>query len=195
MNNNLKLTLPLAALLALFGCDQENGIQSSSAVASTEQQVDTAEVAIEDASKWMLSDTTSPMDDSRKVVLTLESNEKFRNRYGRYGGATLALRCIEGQTTFLLGFNEEFLSDHDHYRFVEFRLDSEPMFSRPMSVSTNNEFLGFWRSLAIPAIEELFEHEKLTVRATPYNKSPVVVTFDIKGVEHEVEPLKEACNW
>lgn len=195
MKNYLKLTAPIAALLALFGCDQQNGIQSSSASDNTEQQVDAVEVVVEDPSKWTINDTTSPMDDSRNVVLTIDSNENFTNRYGRYGSATLALRCIESRTTFLLGFNGEFLSDNDHYRFVEFRLDSEPKFTRPMSTSTNNEYLGFWRSMAIPAIEELFGHEKLTVRATPYNKSPVVVTFDIKGVEDEVEPLRDACSW
>lgn len=47
----------------------------------------------------------------------------------------------------------------------------------------------------IPVIQEMFDAEQLTVRATPFNESTITVQFPIAGLQEAIEPLREACNW
>ena len=79
---------------------------------------------------------------------------------------------------------------------VEYRVDDRPAGVWSMNESTDNEALGFWgNSRAIPAAKELFGGALLRIRFWPDNESAVEVTFNITGLEEQIVPLREACNW
>ncbi|WP_157018348.1 type VI secretion system-associated protein TagO [Mesorhizobium xinjiangense] len=56
--------------------------------------------------------------------------------------------------------------------------------------------LGLWNgSRSIPVIKQMLGKSRMIVRMTPYNENPFTATFDITGLENEIAPLRDACQW
>lgn len=147
-------------------------------------------------SAWRSNSTTSAVDDSQRIVLSVESLEPIRSRFGSPGPADLMIRCEENTTSLFIHFNGLFMADIQSYGQVTTRIDDQRARTISMSASTNNEALGLWRGGAsIPFIRTLFDGDRLFVRATPFNENRVEMTFPIAGLERAIEPLREACNW
>lgn len=145
---------------------------------------------------WYVQIETSPMDDSRTVAMVVLSNEEIPSRFGQTGTATMLIRCLENTTSIHISMNDNFLSDIQGYGNVEYRLDKETARSKSMHVSSDNGALGLWSgNRSIPFIRQMFGKDQMLVRITPYNDSPLMVTFPIKGTEEAILPLREACHW
>lgn len=147
---------------------------------------------------WTSDTEVSKIDDSTNVFLRTRSTEPVRSRFGLGQGqhATLLLRCMENTTSLYIAMNDSFLADSLGYGDITFRIDDQPAFERSFTVSTDNHALGLWRGgNAIPFIRKLFGGETLLAKVTPFNESPVTLTFPISGLETAVEPLREACHW
>lgn len=148
---------------------------------------------------WIIWQGTSQIDDSPSVTLSAESNERIGNRLGRNAApATLTLSCRENTTRLLINMNGNHMASSPYHDWghVTMRIDSRQAFTRQMQESTDNSVLGLWRGgQSIPVIRDMFGAEKLTVRATPFGQSPITVTFDINGLQEEIQPLRQACNW
>lgn len=146
--------------------------------------------------KWNVRTDTSAMTDQKSVYLRLESDDSIRGKYGKPGPATLLLRCRENTTSAFFILNDLFLSDIQGYGNIEYRLDSLKMEKIRTETSTDNKALGLWSgSRAIPFIKKMLNHEKMVIRATPYNDSAVIATFDIRGIDQAISELRETCNW
>lgn len=160
---------------------------------------DVLEITTEDPigiGKWDKQIRVSPMTDDRNIYLRLESENQIRGRFGGPGNAVLWLRCMENTTAVLMDFNGHFMSDIQGYGRVEYRLDDAEMARFATTASTDNSTLGLWRgNVAIPFIKRLLAHERLILRATPYNESAVTATFDIRGIDEAVIELRETCGW
>lgn len=148
---------------------------------------------------WSIRQGTSQIDDSPSVSLHTRSNERVRDRFGRNAApATLTLSCLENTTRLLINMNNNHMASSPYHDWghVTMRIDSRQAFTRQMQESTDNSVLGLWRGgQSIPVIRDMFGAEKLTVRATPFGQSPITVTFDISGLQEEIQPLRQACNW
>lgn len=146
-------------------------------------------------SKWSVSTKKSDLDDSTNVYLALTSDDYIRGRFGESGPMILNINCRENTTRLYIIFNGMFMSDYQ-YGTVTYRLDNKKAAKKRMQESTDHEALGLWNGGAsIPFIKKMFGHEKMLVQATPYNESAVKATFTIAGIEEEIKPLREACNW
>lgn len=146
--------------------------------------------------KWVVREDKSAFDDSRTVILSIDSDEPIRGQFGAPGPAVLQLRCMEDTTSVYLWLNDLFLSDIEGYGFVDYRIDELQAASVQMSVSTDNKALGLWSGgKAIPYLEQLIGAKKVVFRATPFNESPVEFSFDLAGLETAISPLREACAW
>ncbi|NVF13765.1 type VI secretion system-associated protein TagO [Vreelandella maris] len=146
---------------------------------------------------WQVTERTSAIDDSRNVWLTVRSRERISHWLGKPSRhATLTLRCMENTTSLILNMNDNHMADIQSYGDVTFRLDSEQAFTRSLRESTDNQMLGLWSGgLSIPVIKRMFDHDQITVRATPYNQGPITVTFPAHSLREQIEPLREACHW
>ncbi|EER5318489.1 type VI secretion protein, partial [Escherichia coli] len=87
-----------------------------------------------DAGKWHTSITTSPIDDSKNVILSLESDDYIRTPFGEAVTPTLFIACREKKT-------EVFLS-WDVYLGLEqtsmlYRLDKQKAVERNWLISTD----------------------------------------------------------
>ncbi|WP_417862413.1 type VI secretion system-associated protein TagO [Vreelandella venusta] len=147
-------------------------------------------------SKWSVNEQTSPIDDSKTVVLRTETLEPVAGRFGRSSRPSLILRCHENTTVMYMSFDEHHMADIQGYGRVTMRVDQQDAVTRDMLASTDHKALGLWSGgRSIPAIRSLLDADVLTVRVTPYSESPITVQFPIGGLEEAIVPLREACNW
>jgi len=139
--------------------------------------------------KWSVSATLSPIDDSKNVTLSLEANESVGARYRRVT-PTLILRCKERKTDAYISW--------DAYLGLEqttvlTRLDDRPASKSEWSLSTDNK--ATFAPQAKTFIKGLLGHSRLVSQVTPYSESPVLVTFDLAGLDAALKPLSDACHW
>ena len=141
---------------------------------------------------WFITTEVSNFDDSTTVAMIVRANET-KLRDGRSITPPLFyIRCMESITSiYIYSSNKHLVSGS-----VDYRVDDRPAGIWSMNESTDNEGLGFWgKSRAIPAAKELFGGALLRIRFWPDNESAVEVTFNITGLEEQIVPLREACNW
>ncbi|MBI1492528.1 type VI secretion system-associated protein TagO [Halocynthiibacter styelae] len=149
-------------------------------------------------SNWTVRTDVSDFDDTTSVFMSVYSEDPVRcDSYRAPENIRLILRCMENTTALLLQTQSCHLtSGHGDYGNVEYRVDSASARSREFTESTNSRSLGLWSGrTAIPFIKGLLENEKLLVRFTPFNHSPVTAEFNISGLDAAIAPLREACRW
>lgn len=147
-------------------------------------------------SEWVVSEQTSPIDDSKTVVLRTSAMEPVAGRFRRDSRPSLILRCHENTTVMYMSFDAHHMADIQGYGRVTLRIDQQNAVTRDMLASTDSKALGLWNGgRSIPVIRSLFDADVLTVRATPFSESPITVQFPISGLEEAITPLREACNW
>ncbi len=145
---------------------------------------------------WTRSISQSKIDDSETVTLETDSKNSVPGRFKREATPTLMIRCLEGKTSFYISFDGLFVSDTSNYGQLTIRVDKEKPFVQKTTVSSSNKALGLWNgSTSIPFIKKLFDKETLLVQVTPFNESPITLSFDISGLQNEIEPLRKACKW
>jgi type VI secretion system protein VasI len=147
-------------------------------------------------SKWTYQTEVSKIDDSKNVYLSLQSEETIQGRYGEAGFMRLFINCRENKTAVYFTFAQHFMSDNAGGGAITFRIDKRPAKTESFRESTDNEALGLWGGgEAIPFIKSLLGAERLFVRATPYNESPVDGEFVVTGLDDAIKPLRKACGW
>ncbi|BFT64678.1 hypothetical protein PMm318_A54370 [Pseudomonas moorei] len=151
---------------------------------------------VEQASSWEVSETVSKIDDSKTVVLHATSKEVVAKQFGGRDTADLYIRCAEGATSLYFVLAGNFLADSEEYGQVIYRVDNQKARTYSFSSSTDNKALGQWGGqYAIPVVKHLFDAQQVVVRITPYNESPVTVTFPVSGLRQAIAPLQLACKW
>jgi len=162
----------------------------------TEPSSPSSEATEVDLSNWYIRSDVSPLTDETNVYIRAHSENAVIDRFGNSGTGSILFRCKENTTSFIVEANDMFLSDIQGYGRIEYRIDDLAHRSTNLRVSTDNSALGLWRGYnAIPFIEQLFGAERLVIRLTPYNSSPVTMEFDISNIEQAVGELRESSHW
>lgn len=145
---------------------------------------------------WNVRVENSQLDDSKSVFMQVISEEPLRGRFGSMEYGSMMIRCRENTTSVFIFFGGHFMADIQGKGRVDYRIDSAPPRNVNMAASNDNNALGLWRgNQSIPFIRSLFGGDRLLVRATPFSESPVEMIFNIGGLEDQIAPLREACNW
>jgi type VI secretion system protein VasI len=183
--------LVLAGLIAvMFVLWLVGRLTSDSANNPTAQQVDTPNAIPPDG--WHVSRGRSEMDDSKTVTLTRRSDD-IVSGWIEEQRPTLVIRCKENKTTvFVLTGMAASVENTDGTHSVMLRLDDAPAMPLDASESTDNKglFLG-GNELAM----ELANAQKLTFKFTPFNASPALVHFDLRGLSDHLHEVAVACGW
>jgi len=147
--------------------------------------------------RWRIEESVSLLDDSPTVVVSTDSENWVPDRFGgQVGPANLIMRCMENRTNVFFRLNGAFLADSGGFGNVTLRIDDGSPINIGMSASTNNEALGIWEgNIAIGFIRPMLGAERLLIRITPFNESPVDLAFPLAGIEEAIAPLREACGW
>lgn len=147
-------------------------------------------------SQWRLAVGSSPIDDSKTVVMSTEASSPVSDKFGRTYTPELYIRCAESVTAMYVNFDGMFMADTGSYGSVTLRVDEQRAFTLSMQESTNNESLGLWRAPdSVRFIHRLRGGEELTIRVTPYSESPVTTTFPISGVDRGLHSIRQTCQW
>ncbi|HBR7910670.1 TPA: type VI secretion protein [Klebsiella pneumoniae] len=141
--------------------------------------------------KWLTHITTSPVDDSKNVVLMLPSNDSIRTPYGETVTPTIFVACREKKTEVFINW--------DVYLGLEetsmlYRFDKQKAVERRWLISTDTKAV-FYSGRDIDFVKAMVKADKMFARITPYNESPVSVTFDLAGLKSALKPLQQACGW
>ncbi len=155
-----------------------------------------AETTVEGTGKWRIKSDTSKIEDTTDYYVSLLSDDTIAKRFGGSGQAGIYLRCKENTTSVYFIFADEFVSDIEGYGDMTYRLDSNKPLTKSFEVSTDNKALGLWDGgSAIPFLKAMSGKDQLIVRMTPYNQSPLTMTFDIRGFDEAIKPLRAGCKW
>ena len=138
--------------------------------------------------RWVVNDTTNPLNDTRKVSLFLEASSG-RSPYGRPVG--LVLRCQDSKTEVFVAWNA-FISDDEGD--VTMRVGTDEAETANWSKSSDNE-ATFYPGDAPQLIQRLITANRLVLQTTPYQESPITAIFDLAGLANAVKPLRAACGW
>ncbi|WP_447782951.1 type VI secretion system-associated protein TagO [Enterobacter asburiae] len=158
---------------------------------STSENNESVETAAANPGKWQTSITTSPVDDSKNVILSLSSNDTITTPFGESVIPSIYVACREKQTDVFINW--------DVYLGLEqtsmlYRLDKQKAVEKQWSISTDTKAV-FYRGNDIEFVKALAKAEKLFTRITPYNEAPVTATFDLAGLSEAMKPLQKACGW
>lgn len=147
-------------------------------------------------SEWFVKVDQSALDDSKTVILTLDSKTQFYDQYGQLKNGTLIIRCMENTTSLYIIWGGHFMSDSRNGGRVDYRVDDKKASRVNMVESNDNKALGLWNGgKSIPFIKKLLGANQLYVRATPFSESAVQMSFNIAALDKAIEPLRETCKW
>lgn len=145
--------------------------------------------------KWMKNLSVNPMDDTKTVTLRLAADEgvsQFK------GPVAMIARCKSDRTELYVDW-KDYLGDdsssvYEDWKYVEIRMGSKPMRRERWTLSTDSQ-ATFSKDWAGAMLKEMLEVDKVVMRVTPYNESPVTAVFDVRGLRGPLQELADTCNW
>jgi len=152
------------------------------------------------ADKWQISESRSEMDDSKTVVLALDAEGQIQGPLGAVR-PSLIIRCEEKRTSIYVvtgmaaSVEEDSEGGSRDYHTVRTRLDDAPASTEPYwSESTDHKAL-FTQYESIGFAKKLAEAQTFTFQFTPFDGSPQVARFDLRGLDVRLHKVAEACGW
>lgn len=145
-------------------------------------------------SKWRVSKETSRIDDSMNVVLSLRAESSITGWPRKNHTPSLILRCKEKETEayIVTGMSPQVEYGTDDAT-VTLRFDKDKATKVQMTKSTDGEALFFEPSVGF--IKSMLDHSTLLFEFTPFNSSPAMTSFDLRGLAEAIKPLRETCGW
>jgi len=141
---------------------------------------------------WRIGSSTSDIDDSTNVHLSLDADNTIDGLFGRAETPVLRLACRENKTMAYIAW-KVFLST-DSIRMLT-RIDRQKAVTRTWRISTDYEAAGKWDGSSIPFIKSLFGKSQILARITPHGERPVTATFTVVGLDNAIKSLRKECGW
>lgn len=147
------------------------------------------------ASKWSGGATAaSAMDDTPGVVFSLQAEGPIAIWLKTVTPA-LVVRCQENRTDAYIRTYSAAQVEYGHTdsASVRVRWDDGTAASQRWMESTNNESIFAPNGVAFT--RRLASAERLRVEFTPFNASPVVMDFDVRGFKEHAAQIAKTCGW
>lgn len=143
------------------------------------------------AGKWRVRVETSPIDDSKNVFASIDADNSVQKRYDSVT-PNLVIRCKERKLEGYISYGKFFLGS-DSTKVLT-RFDKRPAQNSLWGISTDHSAVFIGGSV-VNFVKELLKSESLLVELTPYSESPVLATFDVRGVAEASMALQQICPW
>ena len=145
-------------------------------------------------SKWHVESETSPIDDSKNVVASIQANSPIIGWPGKRFTPALVIRCKERKTeAYLVTGMSPTVEYGTDTATVTFRLDKQPAFKVHANKSTDGEALFLPQPVAL--VKRLLEGHTLLFEFVPFNSSGQMTAFDLTGLTEAVKAVRDACRW
>ncbi len=142
---------------------------------------------------WRTSTEVDPLDDSQNVYMVVKSTDPVETWLEGTVRPGLWLQCVRGKTSgfiywgFIVGGGK---------KDVTYRIDSQEPKTATLLASDDFVSLSSWDSTrVINFIKSIFGKKRLLVQVTPGSEGPVTATFNIRGIETAIQPLRDSCGW
>lgn len=137
---------------------------------------------------WKREISKSPMDDAPNVTLSLAAQTPVRVEGASYH-PFLYIRCKAGKAEAFIRFG--FALGSANPIPVRLRLDKKEAFNQEWTLSTSGKAAFapgpvFFRGL--------LGHKRLLVGVAPAQGNPVLISFDLTGLELALTPVKKSCG-
>lgn len=147
----------------------------------------------EASGKWEVASQVSPIDDGTNVYLSLEAEDTVEDLLEGTVRPRLWLQCEEGATSafvdwgFPIGGGQKQLTA---------RLDREDAETAVLQISDDFRSIGGFRGPnVVDYVQRMLAATLFTVRTTSISNDPLTVTFDLRGLDEAIQPLRQSCNW
>lgn len=194
------IALGFIALSAIIGSETKPSGSSASAVTSNVP-----------TDRWQVREDRSPMDDSNTVMLSLDSGDVMQGPLGTVT-PSLIVRCQEGKTSVYVvtgmaaSIEEDIAGGPSEFHKVRIRLDDGAVSYESWGESTDHKALfasvhdssgdvAAFSGGAAEFAKKLAGISKLTFQFTPFDGSPQVARFDVRGLDNHLGKVAEACHW
>lgn len=163
--------------------------------------------------KWRVTESRSPMDDSKTVVLTLDSDDVFQGPVGS-SKPTLVVRCKEGKTEVYVetgmaaSIEQDLDGGPEQSHAVRIRLDDSSPTSEDWLESNDHKALfasdlildpkgdiASYTGGAAEFAKQLAGAGKLTFEFTPFDGNPQTARFNLLGLRDHLNQAADACSW
>lgn len=143
--------------------------------------------------KWNIETSKSAMDDSQEVILTLTTNTVSRGTFGKKVQPSVYIRCRENKTDLYIAYNDMIGNSFGESVLVKYRIDKLAPKEEAWSKSTSGQ--AAFSPNPINFIKDLIKHSTLLVRVPRISGPYFEHSFQIKGLEEAIRPVRKACNW
>jgi len=150
---------------------------------------------------WHVETSISKIDDSTNVTLSVEAIDASPGRFGQPIRPTLMILCAEKKTKLAIYFGGEFMTTE--WSGFTYRIDKQPAKTKGFSFLADDAHKFLMLGGILPSLEDdpisftkqLFGHERLLIRASPYDESAITAEFKISALAEAIKPLRQACHW
>lgn len=146
---------------------------------------------------WVVDQTVSPINDTTNVDLNISSEHPVPAKLGGALYLKLAIRCREGKTSLAVNFGDHFMasSRYGDWGKVTYRVDRLAAVEARWVHSPDNAELMIEGPPAIELSAAMISARNFLIRAVPFGEKPLTATFNIRGLEDAIAPLRTACVW
>lgn len=146
------------------------------------------------AKSWAVIRGKSDMDDSKTIYVGKEADYTV-DAWLKEVRPLLTARCYENKTSLIMKLGASFDSVYGKYNKVnvEIRLDDDKAYSEHWTESTDGD--AIFAPRPIPLLKKLTKARTLKLRLTPFNSTPVVIAFDVRGLESHLPEVASTCGW
>lgn len=125
---------------------------------------------------WIISESIDMMDDSRLFTAYTTAKQGY-NTYGN--SPKLYIRCKSEKTDLYIVWDDYLGSEKIE---IEYRFGSNESMKSEWGISTDGTASFLSSTAVIGFLNYMKNHERFTVRLSPYNESPITAAFDVSGV-------------
>jgi hypothetical protein len=161
--------------------------------------------------KWKITSSKNPMNDTATVTASLNAEGPIVGRLNRSFLPTLIVRCSTplkpdnyppiipvqpGLEVYVVTGMPATVENAEGLHQVGLRYDDAAAYQSGMSESTDHQSLFFSAiesTRAAVTYRTLVKSKRLLVQFTPFQSSPVIITFDTRGFEKHVDQVLTAC--
>jgi hypothetical protein len=170
----------------------------SASIAPTETQIrnrvqTSTSTQIANNGKWQIKTGKSDFDDSTTVVLSLVAENSIQ-AWLSTPTPNLIVRCQEKKLAIYVDVGTQINVEYglNDAATVRVRFDNGPSAESIADESTDGEGL-FFRS-PYDILWLIGNSSRMVFGFTPFNASPVVATFDLRGFTNIMKPLNQSCS-
>lgn len=140
---------------------------------------------------WRMTTSRSEMTDQRNVTVSLRASTSVRGHYGPVR-PLLVVRCHEGELEGFLSADMVLDSDLDDDSPVRVRWNNLEPIDATWSISSDHQAV-FSQDVGGFIIEGLAEADRLRIEFRPYDSTPRIASFNVRGFKRFIPALRRAC--